>query len=744
MTDRKAKYMIALLVVGAVLLLAAGAVYLFGLRSGPGPVPEITPPASLDELAEQYPELAPILTDPELGSVYKEFLLAFQEGGAQAAQEMARKRGMLTPEGDIRVTLVLDTEAHAPLAAQLEAAGVTVVSAYRDRVNVAVPMDLIEAQLQAGDFGAIFTQLTELEHVIAVELPETRVPDQGAIEGEGVALVDADVWHQAGLTGAGLRIGVLDLGFEGHQSLLGIELPDEVPVATFGWYDEEEVHGTACAEIVHEVAPGAELIFAWYDGSDAAFGEAIDWLLGQGVDIISHSAGGLIGPRDGSEWDAQVVDDVAAQGVLWVNSAGNEGLAHYRGTFTDDDGDYFHEFTPGDEMLALYNNGFVKVVLSWDDDWEQASQDYELYLYDADGNQLAASQDEQSGQIGHEPVEGIMYDTGGETVYAVVEAYDVDGSATLDIFVYGADVEHPSPDHSICPPGDAVGSLTVGAVNWWDDMLAEYSSQGPTSDGRLKPEISAPAGVSGSTYGDRGFDGTSASCPHTAGAAALVWQAHPEFSRQEVFDFLLNHALDLGPSGPDTGYGYGRLQLPEAPSAPPPTPEPATPTPTTGTTPVSPPSATPTSTPAPLSTPTPFDYVTPTPAPPPPPVGAGIGAGETLLALTGVGLLVGGLGCAGAGLLLVGAVGLVTMGRRARRARPMPPPIPPPMPPTPPWPQPMRCRSCGASVRADARFCPACGSALTAQRQPRYCRHCGAPLREGTRFCSRCGRPVGS
>jgi len=739
MTNRK--IMVALLAVGAVLLVAAGIVYLLHSRPGPTQLPEITPPASLAELAEQYPQLATILTDPELDSVYKQFLVAYQEGGEEAALKLARQRGMLTPEGDIAITLVLDTEENAPLVTQLNAVGVAVVSAYRDRVNVAVPMAMIEAQLQAETPGAIFDQLTELEHVIGVQLPEQRIHDGSAIQGEGMAVIGADAWHQAGFTGAGLRIGVLDLGFANYEELLTVELPDEVVMETFGWYDDEEIHGTACAEIIHEIAPDAELFFAWYDGSDAAMGEAVDWLLAQNVEIISHSASGLVGPRDGSEWDAQLVDDLAAQGILWVNSSGNEALAHYRGTFTDEDGDDFHEFVPGEERLALYNNGQVQVALSWEDDWERAAQDYELFLYDAAGNELASSQDPQAGEFGQQPVEWIHYETGGDTVYAVVTAYEIDPAlaTTLDIFVNGADVAYPSPDYSLCPPADAVGSLTVGAANWWDDSLAEYSSQGPTTDGRLKPEISAPTGVSGATYGTEEFHGTSASCPYVAGAAALVWQANHDFTRQQVVDFLLAHAVDLGPSGPDTGHGYGRLQLPSPPTsspAPRPTPTPTSPAPG------------PTATPPPLPTPTPVAYATPEPVPP---SSAGV---ISPLMLTGMGLVAGGLCCAGGGLLLIGGIGLLILRRRARRARPVSPPArpapyvpPPPAPRPPPRPTPLpppheRCRSCGAELRAGARFCPICGRPHTQERQPRYCPNCGAQLREGARFCSRCGETV--
>jgi len=780
--------LIVLLVVGAVLLLAGGVVYFTYSRDSSRPLPEITPPPSLSDLAEQYPELAPILTDPALGSVYKEFLVAYQEGGEEAAMELARQRGLLTPDGNVRITLVLDTEDHAPLVAQLEAVGLTVVSAYRDRVNVSVPVELIEAGLQADEPGAIFAQLTELEHVIAVRLPERAVPHGSDVDGEGVDVIGAGEWHQAGFTGVGLRIGVLDLGFAGYQELLGLELPDQVMVERFGWIEEDTPHGTACAEIIHEVAPDAELFLAWYDGSDAAMGEATDWLVAQGVDIISHSAGGMIGPRDGSEWDAQLVDDLAAQGVLWVNAAGNEALSHYRGIFTDEDGDGLHEFLPGEEMMPLPNQGYVEAYLMWDD-WEQTRQDYELFLLDAAGETLAVSEEPQSGEEGQWPVEWLTFETGGETVYVAVQVYEADRAVTLDVFVYPMDLEdrYQEPAYTICPPSDAVGSLTVGAANWWDDSLAYYSSQGPTSDGRVKPEISAPTAVTGASYGDSvaqdedaGFNGTSSACPHVAGTAALVWQAHPEFSRQEVVDYLLANTIDLGAPGLDTGYGYGRLQLSSPPSAALPSPA-LTPTPA--------PASGPAATPAPLPTPTPVAYVTPAPAPV-------SGAGASLLGLTGLGLIAGGMGCAGAGLLLVGGAGLLILGRRAQRAQPVPQPaptpapyvppppsptpapyvppsapptpapyVPPPAPPTPAHrvplppppspaphvppprptptpPQPTHCQSCGAAIRSGARFCPVCGLPLVSDRRPRYCRHCGAQLKEGARFCPRCGKAV--
>ena len=48
----------------------------------------------------------------------------------------------------------------------------------------------------------------------------------------------------------------------------------------------------------------------------------------------------------------------------------------------------------------------------------------------------------------------------------------------------------------------------------------------------------------------------------------------------------------------------------------------------------------------------------------------------------------------------------------------------------------MACSRCGATLRPEANFCPACGSSLL------VCDHCGAPYEEGDRFCARCGQEL--
>ena len=564
--------LVGVLVVG-LLLVASGALLWLAVGRGAGdqvPVPpEFATAPTLEELALAYPEPANLLNDPALGSVYKDFIVSYEEGGVEAAEQLARTRGLLNDRGEIRITLVVDSQENVPaMVDELQGVGITVEGSYRERINVGVPMALIEQLAEERGTEALFEQLTQMEHIIRLELPVyNRSGAVSGVEGEGVSLVGAEAWHAAGATGQSIHIGVLDLGFDGYRDLLGSELPDNVTAASFVYGKEPDQagqpHGTACAEVIHDMAPDAELFLAYYDGSLVSEGMAVDWLLEQGVQIISHSAGGVVGPMDGSGEGAELVDEVAEKGILWVNASGNEGVEHYRGSFHDTDSDGLHEFPDGTEFIGVwFYYSEVDLALNWDD-WQNATEDYDLFLYDKEGELLASSQNVQNGQAGQEAAEYLLANDMAEGLYYLsIKADDVSRAGTLDLYTVGAEIEFPVSEHSLGSPADARGALAVGATEYRDDSLATYSSQGPSNDGRLKPEISAPTGVSGATYGANGFDGTSASAPHVAGAAALVWSAFPDWSRDQVRDYLLANALDLGLPGPDNAFGYGRLRLP--------------------------------------------------------------------------------------------------------------------------------------------------------------------------------------
>lgn len=124
---------------------------------------------SPESLATQYPQLAPILNNPEVCTVYKELAVAWEAQGQQGVLAVARDRGLLTPEGDIRATLVLDTEDSTATVAQLQSLGIEVLGTQGERVQIAIPQGLLMAG--ANDPGSALNQLSGLEHVVGVEPP---------------------------------------------------------------------------------------------------------------------------------------------------------------------------------------------------------------------------------------------------------------------------------------------------------------------------------------------------------------------------------------------------------------------------------------------------------------------------------------------------------------------------------------------------------------------------------------------
>lgn len=127
---------------------------------------------------------------------------------------------------------------------------------------------------------------------------------------------------------------------------------------------------------------------------------------------------------------------------------------------------------------------------------------------------------------------------------------------------------------TIGSPASAANAITVGAVDK-RKAIASYSSRGPTVDGRPKPDLVAPGSaivsavspvsittlrtvVSGGSdvlYGE--LSGTSMAAPHVAGTIALMLEANPELTPNDVKRILSATAQDLGPAGRDDDHGYG-------------------------------------------------------------------------------------------------------------------------------------------------------------------------------------------
>ena len=113
----------------------------------------------------------------------------------------------------------------------------------------------------------------------------------------------------------------------------------------------------------------------------------------------------------------------------------------------------------------------------------------------------------------------------------------------------------------ITAPGDGFNTLTIGAVSS-TNIVTSFSSEGPTFDGRIKPEIVAMgSGVinarAGTIDGYGSGGGTSYSAPIAAGIAGLLLSAHPHLTNTQVRKIMIDSGDNF--ENPDNERGYGLI-----------------------------------------------------------------------------------------------------------------------------------------------------------------------------------------
>jgi hypothetical protein len=508
---------------------------------------------------------------PKLDSTLDRFLEIRSARGGEAADAFALARKLAAADGAVQV--VIEGRVFKPgktaerafdfLAGDISARGGVVQARYRN---------LIQVRLPAKDLAAWALD----PRVARIRAPRRPVPHKST--SEGVSLTGADAW--AGLPAFHaypMKIAILDIGFSGYRNLLGSDLPDSVEAMSFrqdGDIEAGEPHGAACAEIVHDMAPQAALYLANFD-TDVEQYQAIQWFDRQGVKVISYSIGWYnVGAGDGTGPICAAVDEAADRGMVWASSAGNNADSHWDGDFADSDGDGIHEFSDGDEILSFHVRAGeeVGVFLNWKDwgtwtgwDYTGTDQDYDLILWRWTGADWAFVERASALQAGGDwPVEEIYGQSFPQDATWGVSIVRVRAERPMrfELFTYGNDdiIEHDVPSRSLSSPADASLAWTAGASDAVGDFYHYYSSQGPTWDGRIKPDFASPSGVSTTTYGYRNFYGTSASAPHLAGALGLLIGG-ADFSLDQVRTILEDRAVDLGDSGPDNLYGWGRISL---------------------------------------------------------------------------------------------------------------------------------------------------------------------------------------
>ena len=513
---------------------------------------------------------------PKVGSTLDDLITRVQAGeisAEEAAGEAPLHRG-----DSIGVAIHLSGNVDG-VVRFLEANDASNISARDDYIEAYVPVLLLgEASEQPG-----------VVRIRPIQPPEES-QSGSRIPGNGPTVHGSIAWNQAGYTGSGIKVGVIDSGFDGFADLMGMEVPASVQARCYRWLGEHSQdledcgggsHGTVVAESVMDIAPNVSLYIADPD-SPGDLRDAVDWMISEGVSIINHSRTWLFdGPGDGTSPSSvsplNTVDRAVAAGIVWVNAAGNSAQRTWfqRGPFA-----YSTISVDGESVRVLNfqasnfkNRSHVwgSLQLRWDDAWGGATRNLDLLLVTPDSGDIAlASIDPQSGGDGHFPYERV---SSGATFDVMIANRGGSEPSWIQLLAWsGQGLTFQTPETgSITNPAESAnpGMLTVGAAHWQNvNSIRPYSSRGPTPDGRIKPElVGADCGQTAARSSP--FCGTSQASPHVAGMAALVLQRFPDYSPSQVVSYLKENAEQrIGGPDPNNTWGHGFMVLP------PPAPQP--------------------------------------------------------------------------------------------------------------------------------------------------------------------------
>lgn len=540
--------------------------------------PEVIQVPAMADLAVEDESVIPATFHPKLDSALNQLLEVQRTEGLSGARSFASDRQMVIAGDRVQVTLLSEPAAIPGLARAVEALGGELQGDYAGRLQALVPMQALEALAERSEVQVIRDPWR------AIEL---QLPEAGSATTEGLAASNAGAWHSAGYDGTGVRVAIIDAGFTDYLTLLGSDLP--VSVGTYDWTGSGmggSEHGTACAEIVHDMAPGATM-YLHKVSTGVNLGQAVTQAIADGVDVISMSLGWTLdGPGDGTGYLAGIVNTARANGIFYATAAGNDAEVNWAGVYDNSGTSGYHAWDGGTTWYNFMGQGSscinfpagypIRGGLHWDD-WSAVTQDYDLHLYryPLSGTTLyrvASSTNSQNGGVGQTPQEYISYTAAGGNCYAwVVERVSSTRNVCLRMIApKTGHFVHWTTARSLSYPADSPDAITVAAVDVDAPYpLESYSSQGPTfgpggscSGGAIKPDIASYANVSTVSYGPDNFNGTSAATPHVAGAAALVRGRYPGYSVTQMQDYLETEALELGVAGKDNLYGSGRLYLP--------------------------------------------------------------------------------------------------------------------------------------------------------------------------------------
>ena len=490
-----------------------------------------------------------------INAVQAENMGALRSSAVKQIQQQSKTR-QLPKQAQPDVTLILEERGERVIERTTKNAGVSINYHANSKYQVKVSADKVESFLNS------------LPQSVLARLPYPHKAD--TIISQGVTLTGAEDMQSLSYDGSGVKVGVIDMGFAGlSASQAANELPAGLNIMDYtctgaGGTD----HGTNVAEIVHDMAPAADLFLAKIN-TLLELEAAMNDMIAEGVRVINHSVGWFgVAFYDGTGTVCEITGSADNAGVIWVNSAGNSRQNHYLGLFTDTDNNLRHEFSSGQNYntFSLSAGRTYSLVLNWDA-YPTTSIDYNLFVYDGDpeagGTLVASSTNAQSAPGPFQfpyPYESINFQALSTGMYYIVVSKENSGTPNLPLTLFSLDksLVTRTTSSSLSQPADCTSVLTVAASNL-NDSPEYFSSEGPTTDGRNKPDVSGPDRVV--TSRTTSFTGTSASSPHVAGSIAQLKQQNPLMTHSEIKNLLAITSQDIHTASFDYRTGHGRISL---------------------------------------------------------------------------------------------------------------------------------------------------------------------------------------
>jgi hypothetical protein len=384
------------------------------------------------------------------------------ESGQSIADGVSVLETDLQYAGDGHAVVDIAATPGSNLVPRLSALGLDVESMAADGSSLRAHVNVADLETIAAEPAVIFIQPRQGAVISRVIGPESRpfprraaalraflggamgqeaLPNVATPTGQGSRSSEGDVTHLAfaargafHIDGSGVKIGVLS---DGVRNLAASQAAGDLgPVTVIGPASPCPVantcdEGTAMLEIVHDLAPGAQLYFASAFVSLTSFADNIRALRAAGCDIIVDDVfyfvetpfqDGQLAPTNTNGGAViQAVKDVTASGALYFSSAGNSGnldagtAGAWEGDFVDGGATAaplpaagrLHNFGGQNfNLLTVANTGGAPISLYWSDPLGGSSNDYDLFRLNAAGTAIAtASTNIQNGT--QDPIEQI-------------------------------------------------------------------------------------------------------------------------------------------------------------------------------------------------------------------------------------------------------------------------------------------------------------------------------------------------